>query len=72
MALTFTRLTDTFAAAAHGVDIVAGVRDEDFAAITRLFNDYSVLVFHQQDITDEQQIAFSCRSAPTRLDLPDA
>jgi alpha-ketoglutarate-dependent 2,4-dichlorophenoxyacetate dioxygenase len=66
MAITFTKLTDAFAAAVHGVDIAAGVSDEDFAAIARLFNDYSVLVFHQQDITDEQQIAFSRRFGPWR------
>ena len=64
MAITFTRLTDTFAAAVHGVDIAAGVSEADFAAIARLFNNYSVLVFHQQDITDEQQIAFSRRFGP--------
>ena len=64
MAITFTRLTDTFAAAVYGVDIAAGVSEADFAAIVRLFNDYSVLVFHQQDITDEQQIAFSRRFGP--------
>ena len=64
MAITFTKLTDTFAAGVHGVDIAAGVSDADFAAIARLFNDYSVLVFHQQDITDAQQIAFSRRFGP--------
>jgi alpha-ketoglutarate-dependent 2,4-dichlorophenoxyacetate dioxygenase len=64
MAITFTKLTDTFAAAVHGVDIAAGVSAEDFATIARLFNDYSVLVFHQQDITDAQQIAFSRRFGP--------
>ncbi len=64
MAITFTKLTHTFAAVVHGVDIAAGVTEADFAAIARLFNDYSVLVFHQQDITDEQQIAFSRRFGP--------
>jgi alpha-ketoglutarate-dependent 2,4-dichlorophenoxyacetate dioxygenase len=64
MAITFTKLTDTFAAVVHGVDIAAGVSDADFAAVARLFNDYSVLVFHQQGITDEQQIAFSRRFGP--------
>ena len=33
MAITFTRLTDTFAAVVHGVDIATGVSDEDFATI---------------------------------------
>ncbi len=64
MAIIFTRLTDTFAAAVHGVDIAAGVSEADFADIVRLFNDYSVLVFYQQDITDEQQVAFSRRFGP--------
>jgi len=64
MAITFTKLTETFAAVVHGADIAAGVSDADFATIARLFNDYSVLVFHQQDITDEQQIAFSRRFGP--------
>jgi len=64
MAITFTKLTHRFAAVVHGVDIAAGVTEADFAAIARLFNDYSVLVFHQQDITDEQQIAFSRRFGP--------
>jgi hypothetical protein len=45
MAITFTRLTNTFAAGVHGVDIAAGVHEADFADIVRLFNDYSVLVF---------------------------
>jgi Taurine catabolism dioxygenase TauD, TfdA family len=53
--------SDASTAAVYGVDIAAGVSEADFADIVRLFNGYSVLVFHQQDITDEQQIAFSRR-----------
>jgi alpha-ketoglutarate-dependent 2,4-dichlorophenoxyacetate dioxygenase len=64
MAVTYTRLTEMFGAEVHGVDIAAGVSAADFADIVRLFNDFSVLVFHQQDITDEQQIAFSRRFGP--------
>ena len=59
MAVTFTRLTETFGAEVHGINIAAGVSATDFADVVRLFNDYSVLVFRHQDITDEQQIAFS-------------
>ena len=60
MAITCTRHTDAFAAAVHGVHIAAGVSEADFADMISLFNDYFVLVFHQQDIVDEQQIVFSC------------
>jgi alpha-ketoglutarate-dependent 2,4-dichlorophenoxyacetate dioxygenase len=61
MAITFTPLTESLGAAVHGVDIAAGVSDADMAEIVRLFNDYSVLVFHHQDIDDAQQIGFSRR-----------
>ena len=42
-----------FTAVINGMDIAAGVSGAIFAAIARLFNGYSVLMFHQQDITDE-------------------
>jgi alpha-ketoglutarate-dependent 2,4-dichlorophenoxyacetate dioxygenase len=61
MAVTFTKLTQTFAAEVHGVDIAAGVSDEDMSEIVNLFNIYSVLVFHNQNLSDEQQIRFSAR-----------
>jgi alpha-ketoglutarate-dependent 2,4-dichlorophenoxyacetate dioxygenase len=64
MTVTYSKLTETFGAAVHGVDIAAGVSDEDFAVLVQLFNDYSVLVFHRQDITNAQQIAFSQRFGP--------
>jgi alpha-ketoglutarate-dependent 2,4-dichlorophenoxyacetate dioxygenase len=70
MAVTYTKLTETFAAEVHGVDIAAGVSAADFAEIVWLFNDFSVLVFHNQDITDEQQIAFSRRFGPLEQTVP--
>ncbi|WP_089935666.1 TauD/TfdA dioxygenase family protein [Candidatus Entotheonella palauensis] len=59
MAVTFKELTETFAAEVYGIDIVAGVDEADAAEVVRLFNTYSVLVFPEQDIDDEQQIRFS-------------
>ena len=59
MTVTFHKLTNTFGADIQGIDIAAGVSAEDMTVLIRLFNDYSVLVFHQQDITDEQHIRFS-------------
>ncbi len=63
MTVTFSQLTDAFAAEISGIDIAAGVNDEDITRIVKLFNEYSVLVFHGQDMTDEQQIRFSQRFA---------
>lgn len=59
MPVTFTKLTDTFAADVHGVDIAAGVSEADMAEVVRLFNTFSVLVLHDQYINDAQQIRFS-------------
>ena len=64
MAIICTGHTDALAAAVHGVHIAAGVSEADFADMISLFNDYFVLVFHQQDIADEQQFVFSCRFGP--------
>jgi taurine dioxygenase len=44
----------------RGVDLRA-VTDADFAAIQRAWNDYSVLVFRGQQLTDDDLIAFSRR-----------
>jgi len=44
----------------RGVDLRA-VTDADFAAIQRAWNDYSVLVFRGQQLTDNDLIAFSRR-----------
>ena len=59
MPVTFTKLTDTFAAEVHGVDMAAGVSKTDMADVVRLFNDFSVLVLRAQVINDEQQIRFA-------------
>jgi len=59
MAVTYRELTETFAAEVHGIDIAAGVDEADVAEVMLLFNTYSILVFPEQDIDDEQQIRFS-------------
>jgi alpha-ketoglutarate-dependent 2,4-dichlorophenoxyacetate dioxygenase len=59
MAVTFKELTEAFAAEVYGVDVAAGVDEVDAAEVVRLFNTYSVLVFPQQGIDNEQQIRFS-------------
>lgn len=50
-----------FAAEIYGVDIASGVDDATFAEVEAAFDEYSVLVFPNQRIGDEEQIAFAKR-----------
>jgi taurine dioxygenase len=45
----------------RGVDIAAGVSDTDFAQIEKAFDESGVVVIRGQQLTPEQQIAFSRR-----------
>jgi len=44
-----------------GIDLGAPLPDDVFAQIRDAFHEHSVLVFRDQDISDEQQVAFSAR-----------
>jgi taurine dioxygenase len=44
-----------------GVDIAAGISDEQFAEIRQAFIDYSVIFFRDQQITPDQHIEFARR-----------
>src|SRR5919197_4974053 len=59
MALTIRPLHPIIAGEVSGVDLRQPLTREEAAAIEEGMNQYAVLVFHDQDITDEQQIAFS-------------
>lgn len=59
MTVTVKPLGPRFAAEIGGVDIAAGVPDDDFDDIRAAFDAHSVLVFPGQEITDAQQVAFS-------------
>jgi alpha-ketoglutarate-dependent 2,4-dichlorophenoxyacetate dioxygenase len=63
MALTIRALKpgSGFAGEATGVDLRQPVNDENFNAIRDAFYHYAVLVLRDQDINDEQQVAFSER-----------
>lgn len=50
-----------------GVDLTRPLDDETFAAIREAFARYSVLVFHDQPVDDEQQMAFSRRFGPLEV-----
>ena len=55
------RLSHALGAEVRGVDLAKEVSAADFATIHRAFLDHSVLVFHGQNITRDQHIAFSRR-----------
>ncbi len=48
----------------RGVDLARGVSDEDFAAIRNAYAQHGVIFFRDQDISEEQHIAFARRWAP--------
>lgn len=61
MAVTVKPLTPVFAAEVSGIDTTRPVPDGDFAALRAALDEYSVLVLHDQPLTDEQQVVFSER-----------
>src|ERR1700748_1184991 len=64
MAITIRQLHPLFCAEIGGVDTGQPMDDATFAEIRAAFDDYSVLVFHDQSLDDERQIAFSRRFGP--------
>src|SRR5262245_7714073 len=53
-----------FGARVEGVDLSRPLDDATFRAVDAAFQDHSVLVFTDQRLTDEQQMAFSTRWGP--------
>ena len=67
MALELTPLHSTLGAAVRGVDLTRPVMPEVFAEIDGAFNRYGILVFPEQPVTDEQQLAFSRLFGPLEV-----
>jgi len=61
MTVHVTPVNGDFVARVTGVDLTAPLDDADFAAVEAAFETYGVLVFPDQPISDDQQIAFSER-----------
>jgi len=59
VSLSIRPLRGAFAGEVSGVDITAPLDGADVAAIEAGMDAYAVLVFHDQRLTDEQQIAFT-------------
>ncbi|MDE2005412.1 MAG: TauD/TfdA family dioxygenase [Rhodospirillales bacterium] len=59
MALTITPVTPSFVGEVAGIDLAAPLDAATVAALEAGMDRYAVLVFHDQRITDEQQMAFT-------------
>lgn len=59
MAISFQSLRSEFAAEVTGVDCGRPLDPDEVAAIETGMDRYAVLVFREQDISDEQQLAFT-------------
>jgi alpha-ketoglutarate-dependent 2,4-dichlorophenoxyacetate dioxygenase len=64
MTITVTRLHPLFFAEVKGVDLRQPVTPDLFAEIDAAFNENAILLFRDQQITDEQQVAFSALFGP--------
>jgi alpha-ketoglutarate-dependent 2,4-dichlorophenoxyacetate dioxygenase len=62
--LSLTRLPAPFGVEVLGVSLAGPLDAATFARIEDAFNEHSVLVFHDQFLTDAEQIAFSRRFGP--------
>ena len=66
METTIVPLGEHIGAEVRGVDAASPHCEETFAQLRRALYRHSVLVFHDQDISDEQQVAFTRGSAGCR------
>lgn len=64
MSICIRALSDQFAAEVSAIDIAKALCGDEVAAIEEGMNTYGVLVFRDQDITDEQQKIFSAHFGP--------
>jgi alpha-ketoglutarate-dependent 2,4-dichlorophenoxyacetate dioxygenase len=61
VAISIERIHPHFGARITGVDLARRLDDAEFAGIFEAFNEYSVLVFPKQPLSDDEQIALSRR-----------
>jgi alpha-ketoglutarate-dependent 2,4-dichlorophenoxyacetate dioxygenase len=64
MAITVNRLHPLFVGEVEGVDLTQPVPSDQFAEIEAAFHEHAILVFRNQPVTDEQQVAFSALFGP--------
>src|SRR5262249_60892860 len=59
MSLSIRQIHPVFVGEVSGIDIAKPLTPDEVAAVEAGMDRYAVLVFHDQKITDEQQMAFS-------------
>lgn len=59
MPLSIRQVGPCFAGEVSGIDLTRPLAEEDIAAIHAGMDEYAVLVFHDQDLSDAQQLAFT-------------
>ena len=59
MGITIHQLSKHIGASVTGIDITVPINNKTFEALRQALYKHSVLIFHNQTITDKQQIAFS-------------
>ena len=69
MTLTTRKLEEHIGAEVQGVDITSPIDAETFDKLRGALCEYAVLVFHDQDITDEQHVAFSEGFGPLEMTM---
>lgn len=67
MTFDIRRVSEKFAAEIHGVDLRQEVDDALFARIHKAFIEHQVLIFRDQKIEPQHQIAFSRRFGPLEI-----
>ncbi|HUN58691.1 MAG TPA: TauD/TfdA family dioxygenase [Candidatus Binataceae bacterium] len=69
MAITIFPVTEHFAAEIGDVDLSRPLDDSDVAAIKQAFWDYAVLIFPDQNLTEEQHLAFASYIGPLEISI---
>lgn len=67
MPLSIRQVGPCFAGEVSGIDLTRPLAEEDIAAIHAGMDEYAVLVFHDQDLSDAQQLAFTQCLGPIEL-----
>jgi alpha-ketoglutarate-dependent 2,4-dichlorophenoxyacetate dioxygenase len=69
MSITIFPVTEHFAAEIGDVDLARPLADSDIAAIKQAFWDYAVLIFPDQELTEEQHLAFAEYIGPLEISI---
>ena len=69
MAITIKKPGGCIGAEVQGIDLTSSFDDETFRRVEEAFCKYSVLVFRDQDLNDDQHVSFSGRFGPLEMSM---